>query len=134
VPAPLHLAAGAGAPRRPIPGCDERRHGQAGQASVELVALLPLVVLAALAAWQLAIAGHTAWAGASAARAAARAHAVGADARTAATDRLPRRLRTAVRVTTTRAGEVRVRVPVPLVLGDGALTTITTRAHFAPQR
>jgi hypothetical protein len=34
---------------------------EAGQASVELVAVLPLVMLAGLVAWQLLLAGHSLW-------------------------------------------------------------------------
>ena len=63
-------------------------HTQRGQASVELVALLPLVVALLAGLWQAAVAGHAAWAAAGAAQAAARAVAVGADARAAARRRL----------------------------------------------
>ena len=48
---------------------------------MELVAALPLVLLAALVAWQLALAGHAMWLCAHAARVAARADAVGRSAR-----------------------------------------------------
>src|SRR3954451_15568463 len=51
-----------------------------GQAAVELVALLPLVAIVLAVAWQAVLAAHAAWAAGVAARAAARAHAVGADA------------------------------------------------------
>ena len=34
---------------------------EAGQASVELVAVVPLVLLAGLVAWQLLLAGHSLW-------------------------------------------------------------------------
>jgi hypothetical protein len=47
--------------------------GNSGQASVEMVAALPFVLLVGLVAWQLALAGHTAWLTANAARVAARA-------------------------------------------------------------
>ena len=66
--------------------------GERGQASVELVAALPLVLLAGLLAWQLALAGHTAWECAHAARAAARADAVGRSAEAAARSAVPRSL------------------------------------------
>ncbi len=104
-----------------------------GQASVELVALLPLVLVCALAGWQLIVGGHAAWAAGSAARAAARAHAVGADPRASAQRVLPGRLERGLSVRAGRDGAVEVRVPVPAVLGGGTLTTITTRARFAPQ-
>src|ERR687886_38015 len=60
-----------------------------GQASVELVAIVPFVLLCAAFAWQLALAGQTAWLCANAARVAARAEAVGRDGRAAARGALP---------------------------------------------
>jgi hypothetical protein len=48
-----------------------------GQASVELVALLPLLALNALALWQGVVAAQAAWLAGGAARAAARAQALG---------------------------------------------------------
>ena len=54
-----------------------RIRGESGQASVETVAIVPLVVLAAAVAWQLVLTGHTLWLAAGAARAAARAELVG---------------------------------------------------------
>ena len=53
------------------------RRGQTGQAAVETVALLPLVVLVGALLWQAAVAGQALWLSAAAARAAARAAAVG---------------------------------------------------------
>ena len=60
-----------------------------GQASVELVAAVPLVLAVGAIAWQLALAGHTAWMTSHAARAGARADAVGADARRRPRSALP---------------------------------------------
>ena len=51
----------------------QRTESQRGQASVELLGVLPAVLLAALAAWQIVLAGHTAWLAGNAARVAARA-------------------------------------------------------------
>ena len=62
---------------------------QSGQASVEMVAVIPFLILAALAAWQIALAGHALWLTAGAARAAARAETVGANAERAARSALP---------------------------------------------
>jgi hypothetical protein len=87
----------------------------AGQASVELVALLPLVALLAVAAWQLAVAGHAVWAAEAAARAAARADAVGGDAEAAARARLTPALDATLRVRR-EDGWVHVSVRVPEVL------------------
>jgi hypothetical protein len=89
---------------------------QSGQASVELVAALPLVLVTGLVAWQLAITGHTAWLCANAARVAARAEAVGRDPRKAARSALPRGLERGLEVDRRRAGGVRVRVRVPLLV------------------
>src|SRR2546423_10548045 len=61
-----------------------RIRSQDGQASVELVAALPFVLLVGLVLWQLALAGQTAWLCANAARVAARAEAVGRSGRDAA--------------------------------------------------
>lgn len=62
------------------------RKGQAGQASVELAGSLWLVLLAALTAWQLALAGWTAVGAANAARTAARAYSRTGDSASAVTD------------------------------------------------
>lgn len=59
---------------------DPRRiRAERGQASVELVALLPLLALVLLALVQACLAGYAAWSATTAARAGARAHAVGAN-------------------------------------------------------
>ena len=86
-----------------------------GQAAVELVAALPLLSMAALLAWQLVLAGHTAWMCANAARVAARADAVGRDPARAARSALPRALERGLKVERTDASGVRVELRVPLV-------------------
>lgn len=105
-----------------------------GQATVELVAMLPLVVLLGAVVWQLAMAGQAQWLAGSAARAAARAQAVGQDPAAAARGVLPARLEDGLRVARRTDGAVEVAVPVPLVGGVGRLTTVSGRARFAPQR
>ena len=90
-----------------------------GQASVELVAALPLVLAAGAIAWQLVLAGHALWLCAHAARAAARADSAGRSARGAALSALPGSLERGLRVERLGAGGVRVSVRVPLVLGGG---------------
>jgi hypothetical protein len=111
-----------------------RARADAGQASVELVALLPLVALLALAAWQGVAAGWAAWLTGSAARAAARAAAVGADPAAAARTALPPALERDLRVARRGGGAVTVRVTVRSVVGDVRLATLTRRAAFPDQR
>ena len=88
-----------------------------GQASAELVGILPALLLVGLVAWQLALAGHAAWLCAHAARVAARAEAVQADPEQAARSALPGSLRpglTVERASGSRALRVEVALPVPL--------------------
>lgn len=82
-----------------------------GQATVELVAVIPAVVVACAMAWELVLAGHAAWVAAHAARAGARAVAVGRDGRAAA-----RSVARSASVSVVGGGRVRVRVPVPLLV------------------
>ena len=107
--------------------------GQRGQASVELVALLPVVAVLALALWQLAVAGYGYWATGGAARAAARAEAVGGDAEVAARRALSASFERGLRVRPGRDGAVSVRVAVPLVVGGGSLLHVESRARLPPQ-
>jgi hypothetical protein len=110
-----------------------RARDDQGQAAVELVAVLPFALLALAVAWQLAVAGQTAWLAGSAARAAARAHAVGLDPAAAARDRLPRRLERGLELATARDGSVLVKVRVPALIGGVRLGDVEARARFEPQ-
>jgi hypothetical protein len=110
-----------------------RAGAQDGQATVELVALLPCVAALLLALWQLALAGHAAWAATAAARAAARAHAVGADPRRAARDHLPARLERGLEVATTSGGDARIAIRIPTLPGIPSLGRARATAHFEPQ-
>jgi TadE-like protein len=94
-------------------------NGERGQASVELVAVLPCILLLAAVVWQLVLVGHTAWLTAQAARAGARADAVGRDAEAAARSALPRSLERGLDVDSRSAGGVRVSVRIPLLLDAG---------------
>ncbi len=98
-----------------------------GQASVELVAVLPFVLLVGALMWQLALAGHALWMTAHAARVAARADVVGKDVRAAARSALPESLERGLEVERLDEG-VRVRVRMPLLLPrwPGPLTTAAT--------
>src|SRR3954471_12393868 len=91
-------------------------HQEKGQASVELLGVVPAVLLVAALVWQLAIAGQAAWLCANAARAAARAEAVGRDGASAARSALPRSLERGLRVDSAQDGAVRVRMRIPLLL------------------
>jgi pilus assembly protein CpaE len=89
---------------------------ECGQATVELVAVMPAIVLACAIAWQLVVAGQTAWLAAHAARVVARAEVVGGDVQAAARSALPRSLEPGLKVEDAGGGRVRVRVAVPLLL------------------
>jgi hypothetical protein len=91
-------------------------HRERGQATVELVAALPLVLAVGAIAWQLVLAGQAVWLTADAARAGARADAVGADPGRAARSVLPRSLERGLRVEPRSGGGVRVYARVPLLL------------------
>ena len=93
-----------------------RKRAQLGQASVELVAVVPFVLMVGAVVWQLALAGHTAWITANAARVAARADTVGRDVTRAARSALPRSMERDLEVRRLREGGVRVSVRVPLLL------------------
>jgi len=115
---------------RPIP---RQRPGERGQATVELVALLPLVAVFAALLWQAIVAGQAVWLAGSAARAAARAHAVGGDARAAARSALPGRLRSGVIVRDRGARGVLVRIAIPSVVGAGRIGTVAGQARLQDQ-
>lgn len=117
--------------QRPL--TDVRRDGERGQAAVELVALLPLVVVVAALLWQLALAGHATWAAGAAARAAARAAAVGHDAPQAARDALPADLQRGLEVFPAADGAIRVEVEIPAVAPGLDLGRASARAHFPEQ-
>ncbi len=117
-----------------MPAAPDRDRSARGQASVELVVLLPVIVAVALGAWQVAVAGHAVWAAGAAARAGARAEAVGGDVERAARRLLPAAVRRDAEVVGEEDGEVRVVLPIPAVVGRGALFTTTARARFEPQR
>ena len=80
------------------------------------MAAVPLVLLVGIAVWQLALAGHTLWMCATAARVAARAEAVGQDADRAARSALPDGLERGMVVRSESSGEVEVTLRLPFVL------------------
>jgi hypothetical protein len=111
-----------------------RAFDRCGQATVELVALLPLVGLLAALLWQALLAGETVWLSGGAARAAARAAAIGADPADAARAVLPARLEHGLRVERERDGGIALVLQVPAAVGGGTLASLTTRARFEAQR
>ena len=110
-----------------------RARSSGGQATVELVALLPLIAALLAMLWQAALAGHAAWSAAAAARAAARAHALGADVRRAARDHLPASLERGLSLTTASHGAVRLAVRIPTLPGVPSLGRVGATARFTPQ-
>lgn len=106
----------------------------AGQASVELVATLPLVALVCGVLWQAAVAGQAVWLSGTAARAAARAGALGEDAQAAARSALPGGLARRATAHAAAGGAVTVRIHVPIVLGTGAIATVSSTASLPSQR
>jgi hypothetical protein len=81
-----------------------------------MVAMLPVILLVGAVAWQLALAGHTAWLTAHAARSAARADVVGRGPGDAARSTLPRSLEDELEVERLGRGGVRVSVRMPLLM------------------
>ncbi len=105
-----------------------------GQATVELVALLPLVGLLAALLWQALLAGATVWLSGGAARAAARAVAVGTDPADAARGVLPARLERGLQVRRKDDGAIEVVLRVPAALGRGTVAAVSAQARFEAQR
>lgn len=112
----------------------KRTESERGQASVELLGVLPALLLVSLVAWQFALAGHAAWLAGNAARVAARAAAVGADPVAAARRALPARLRRDLVVAERGGDRIDVRVRIPVVVG-GPRSRLRVGASAAlPQR
>ena len=109
------------------------RWRQRGQATVELVALLPLIAVVGFGVWQAAVAGQAIWLTGAAARAAARAEAIGSDPVPAAGAVLPARLADGLRVKVRDGGGVTVTVRIPSVVGDRSLGSTSAGARFVPQ-
>jgi hypothetical protein len=107
-------------------------HSSSGQATIEFLAVLPLVAGLLAALWQLALVGYAEWGASAAARAAARAHAVGADPTAAARDHLPSSLRHDLEVKP-GGGDVTVAVRIPTLPGVPALGEARATGHFEPQ-
>jgi len=107
--------------------------GERGQATVELVALLPVLAVLGFGVWQAAVAGQAIWLAGAAARAAARAAALGDDPLPAARGTLPPRLEDGLRVRERDDGGVTVTLRIPSVVGGGSLAGTSAGARFVPQ-
>jgi hypothetical protein len=108
---------------------------QDGQATIELLGIVPAVLAAGLVAWQLILVGHAAWLSAHAARVAARADLVGEDPVAAARSALPARLERGLDVQSDRDGTTRVAVPVPVVHPRwGGTVKVAARASLEAAR
>jgi hypothetical protein len=114
-------------PRQPMTSTNE-----GGQASVEFVAMLPLLVIVGAVLAQATVAGWAVWSAAGAARSAARALAVGQPPLAAARHAVPVRLRGAVSVEVDGDG-VRVRVRVPALIDGMSPGSVGARASFPSQ-
>jgi Flp pilus assembly protein TadG len=105
-----------------------------GQAATELVALLPVLLGLLACVWQAVLAGHASLAAGTAARAAARAQAIGLDAPAAARAHLPRVLEHGLRVDTHADGAVTVTVRIPTLPGVPDLGRTRATARFEAQQ
>jgi hypothetical protein len=99
-----------------------------GQASVELVAAIPLVLVVTLMVTQLAVAGYALWSAGTAARAGARAGYVGGNAKAAARRSLPSPLRHGASIRDSDGLSVQVQAPA-LVPGIPSIP-VTARADL----
>lgn len=104
--------------------------GERGQASAELVAVVPMLVASVLVAAQLAAAGWSLWSAASAARAGARSAHVGGDAERVALGALPEPLREDADVE--QEGSFRVRVSVPRLMPGLPRLPLSAAARLDP--
>jgi hypothetical protein len=105
-----------------------RPRGEGGQASIELVATVPLLLVVTLIVAQLAVAGYALWSAGAAARAGARAGYVGGDAKEAARQSLPSPLR---RDSSIRDSDgVAVRVQAPALLPGVPSIPVTAKADL----
>ena len=104
--------------------------GERGQAAVELVAVLPLLLGALLLVAQAAVAGYALWSAGDAARAGARAAHVGGDAERAALSAPPFWLEDGAAVDA--AGPVEVSVAAPALLPGVPPIEVSAGAELDP--
>jgi len=112
------------------PQIDNSARREGGTASVELIAVVPLLLLAILAAAQIGAAGYALWSAGIAARAGARAALVGGDAEGAAQRALPGSMRDGAEISDGDA--ISVRVVIPRLLPAMPKLTVAARAALGP--
>ena len=113
----------------PPQSADNTGHGEEGTASIELVAAVPLLLLALAVAAQIALAGEALWSASVAARAGARAALVGGDPTVAARHALPTVMRHGAVVEEEEGeGGIEVKVPVPTLLPQLPVVKVTARS------
>jgi hypothetical protein len=105
---------------------------EAGQASVELVAAIPVLLAILLALAQLALIGYALWSAGAAARAGARAAFVGGDPRTAARSAVPDALERDAKVRN-RGGAIEVMVSAPALVPGLPRIPLRARAGLDPR-
>ncbi len=103
---------------------------QRGQASVELIAAVPVLIAILLAVGQLAIVGYALWSAGEAARAGARAGYVGGDPEGAARSALPAWLEDDARIET--HGSVRVSVAAPALVPRAPALRVNAETDLDP--
>lgn len=106
------------------------RRSELGQAAIELVAVVPLLLAVLLAVAQLAVAGYALWTAGEAAGAGARAAHVGGDADAAARSALPRWLEDQARIDT--GGPISVSVGAPALLPGVPEVRVEAQAELDP--
>lgn len=109
------------------------RLGSRGQATVELIAAVPLVLTLAALAWQVALAARSAGFAATAARSGARALAIGRDPKAAAAASLPGDLASGLRLQQLHGGRVRVFLKVPAAVDGLDVGNVSSSAAFVGQ-
>jgi Flp pilus assembly protein TadG len=106
--------------------------GQRGQATIEIVGILPLLLLTAMFVWQLHLAASASNAAADAARTASRAQGLGGDARRAALAALPETQRDSAKIKLVQGGErVEITTDVPTIVPG--LSTGLFKVHGAAE-
>lgn len=106
---------------------------QNGQAAVELIAAVPILLAVLLLVAQLATAGHALWSAGDAARAGARAVLVGADAAEAARRALPFWLDAGAEIDVSGGTGVEVRVQAPALIPGVPSIPVEAAAALDPE-